>query len=220
MKALQVDRSHAGDDSCIRLRNFCQRGNLSGMGHSHFNHRDLVLGLNLQQHKRHAKVIIEVSFRLQNTIASAEQMRNRFFRCCFASRAGDSNNGFSPQTTHARSQCLQGNQRVVDRDQASFRGVPCQLILAHNRCYGTARQRLRDIIMAIQALALHGEKQFSRQKRARVDGISLRDQASVELAVRRNEFSNAGKRQLHSVFPKSEVVFPGLPSYPEVRRRL
>src|SRR3954469_5082735 len=62
-KKFQVDGSNIGHDANIRVGQLCECGNLTRMGHSEFDRRDLVLGLELQQLQWQSEVVVEVPFR-------------------------------------------------------------------------------------------------------------------------------------------------------------
>ena len=48
---------------------FAKRANLAGVRHAHLDDGDVVLGFQLQQHKRQAEMIVEVAFGLQHAVA-------------------------------------------------------------------------------------------------------------------------------------------------------
>jgi hypothetical protein len=54
-----------------------------------FNHRDVVLGLDFQQHEWQAEVIVEVPFRLMHFQPGGKNVGNGFLGRGFARRAGN-----------------------------------------------------------------------------------------------------------------------------------
>ena len=61
-----MDGSHVCDHPDIRLRNFPQRADLTGMRHSHLDDRHIVFRFKPQQHEGKAKVIVEIAFGLKH----------------------------------------------------------------------------------------------------------------------------------------------------------
>ena len=103
-----------GRDICYHanfgLRDFRQRGNLAGMRHPHLDYREVVFGLNFQQHEGKAKVIIEVAFGFQHSEAGRKHVRDGFFRGGLSRRSGHPDERLSPQPPNRTGQGLQRNQ--------------------------------------------------------------------------------------------------------------
>ena len=65
-------------------------------------------------------------------------MRDGFLGRGLARGTGNANHGLRPKPPHTRRQCLQGDQRILDRNQPGLRGVTRALIVTDNGGYGTS----------------------------------------------------------------------------------
>jgi len=72
---LQVRRSDVGPDAHLGLRNFDERTNLSGVIHPQLNHRNVRLVPQLQQGKRQANVIVQISPVAKDPVSDGQELR-------------------------------------------------------------------------------------------------------------------------------------------------
>ena len=112
-----MHRSHHGDHAAVGLRQFRQRGNLARVRHAHLDDGDLVLGLQLQQLQRQAKVVVEIALRLQHAVPGRQNMRDDFLGGGLAGGTGHADQRLAPKSPHGRSELLQSGKRVVHRQQ-------------------------------------------------------------------------------------------------------
>ena len=106
IEELQVYRCDHGHDTAIRLGQRRQVAYLAGVRHAHLDHRQLVLGLELEQLQRHAELVVEIALRLQNAMAGRENVRDDFLRRGLAGGSGHADQRLRPQPAHCRSQPL------------------------------------------------------------------------------------------------------------------
>ena len=97
IEELNVHRRHAGHHSGIGLSDLGQRLNFAQVRHPHLDDRHVVLRLKLQEHKRQAKVVVEVAFGLQHAVASRENVRDGFLRGRLTCRPGHADERLAPQ---------------------------------------------------------------------------------------------------------------------------
>src|SRR5207245_10042826 len=96
-------------------------------------------------------------------------------------------------------------ESVIDCQQAGFHRKTCQLILAHDRGYGSPLKRLVHEVVAVQALTLDCEEKFTGLNGAGVDRVSLRDFFQLTFAVRVQTLLDLRELQLPPCFASPVV---------------
>ena len=112
-KVLAVGAADVGDDSPIGTGNARERGDFAGMRHAHLDHRDLMLGLELQQLQRQSKGIVQIPFGFKYREARAQNLGDRLLRGGLACTAGDGDDAFVPMPPHRGRERLQRFERIV-----------------------------------------------------------------------------------------------------------
>ena len=157
-----MHRCDAGDDAGFRLGYFRESSDFSGMRHAHLDDGNLLLGLELEQHERQSKMVVEVAFGLEDTVPLGEYVGDGFFGSGLACGARDANDRLAPETPDGSGQSLQGNQGVVDWDQFAFDGITGSLIFANDGRHCALLKCLVDEVVAIQPLAFNREEELTR----------------------------------------------------------
>src|SRR5262249_41845725 len=145
----------------FRLRDLCQRPNFSRMRHPHLNDGYVVLRLELQQHEWQAEVVVEVAFGLKHAKLRTQNMSDGFFCRCLSGGTSDPDQRLTPNLTYACGESLQGDERVIDRQQARLIRVTMQFIFAHDGRDRALFQSASDEIVAVEALSFDREKKLA-----------------------------------------------------------
>src|SRR5215472_1633366 len=132
-----------------------------------------MFGLELEQAERQSEVVVEVPFRAVDVVARGEQVGHGVLGGGLTHGTGDREGGLAPEAAHGRSESLQGEQRVIDREQAALDGIAGEMILANNGRNRAALQGLVHVIVAIEAVAFYREEQLTGLNGARIDGVAL-----------------------------------------------
>ncbi len=152
------------------------------------------------------EMIVEVSFRLEHAETAAEDVRDGFLGGRLARRTRDAHDWLSPKPPNGGGQRLQGDEGVVDREQAGLHREAGQLILAHDRGDGAAFQRLMHEVVAVEALALDREEEFAGLNCARIDRIAGRHLFQFAFPGGAEELFDACQGQLHAFCPAPAVA--------------
>ena len=111
-----MHRRHIGHHACVRLRNLRQCRDLAQVRHAKLHHGNIMLWFQLQQDKRQAEMIVEISFGFMHAKPRGKHVRDRLFRRCLSRRAGDADQWTRPQIPHGLGDQLQRFQRVLNHN--------------------------------------------------------------------------------------------------------
>ena len=177
------------------------------MVHPHLKYRDIMLRLQAQQLQRQAEVVVQVAFGLQHVELRAEHRSYALLRGRLARRARDADHTLAPLLTHPFGQRLHRCKHAIfaiirNPHQLGLIEVRRrQPSLTHHRSRSPIRNGGLDIIMSIDALALHREEQLPGANGARINRIRNRLGITVEVAFGMNPVRNLSQRQLHLFIP-------------------
>ena len=190
IEEFQMNRSYVRHHADIRLGDFGEGANFSGVRHSHLNDCQVVPGFELQQHQREAEMVVQIAFGLQDAELRGQHVGDGFFGGGLTGRTGDANQRLSPELADSRSEDLQGDQGIVDRKQSGIAAEAVPLIFADDGSDRVVFQRSRNEVVAVEALAFHREKERARGEGAGVDGVSVDQFFARKVAGRGGEFCN------------------------------
>src|SRR5882672_4882322 len=103
-------------------------------------------------------MIVEVSLGTVYAMPYGKQVSHCVFGGGLPHRASDADGGFAPQLADGGSERLQGDERVVNGEQARFSGVSGELIFADDGGDCSLAKRFLDKVVPVEALTLHCKK--------------------------------------------------------------
>jgi hypothetical protein len=167
VEELQVHGGHAGDHGHVGLRQPRQLAQLAGVVHAQLQHGRALLREQPQQCQRQAVPVVQVALGLEHRAERAQQGRRDLLGGGLADRAGDDQHGQPRRPARGAREVGQGARGVrhAHESQAARRLDGA----VHQRGPGAAVAGGREVVVAVQPLAVDGHEQLARQQRARVD---------------------------------------------------
>jgi len=158
-----MGRRNARHYANIGPRNFRQAGQFAAARHPHFEHGRFVRFVQSKQRQRQAILIIEITFRLQNAEARAQQCRQDLFGRGLADGTRNAGDFAAPRFADSAGQLLEGDEGVRDGDAAGANGlvVGGKARLGDHSRQRTTAQRGSHMIVSIVTRSVDGEEQLS-----------------------------------------------------------
>src|SRR6266576_405804 len=160
------DRRHQRD---IGLGNFTKNGDLTRQAGAQLDHRDLRLWLQREQRKRYADSVVQIARRRVDSKRSTECRLDEILRARLPVAASDTDDGFSPGPSPVMRERSQCNERVANLEDGHIqRGeLGC---MRYDNSRGAIANRVSEIIMTVETLALQRNEHMTYLNLARVGG--------------------------------------------------
>ena len=163
----------------IRHRQPRQVFDFMQMVHAHFQHRITVMGVETQQHLRHANVVVEIALGGEHAVAVTTMRRQNgaqhFLDGGFAVAAGEGNNRQRKAAAPELRELCVCPQRVTHHNLRN-RHI---LFFGNQRRRRASGLRAGHILVAVKIFTLDGDKQFTRQYAAAVSGNTVKRRALI-----------------------------------------
>ena len=180
--ALQMRGRHVVDQANIRRRNRGEIGDVARCAGAHLVDREACIFRRIQHRQRHADFVVAVAGR---GIGLARLRQHRFGQrldAGLAIAAGDRDHaGITTRALHCSRKCRQCTPGVVDDDLAHI-GTS---LMRHQHGHTATRNRLRNMRMAVEILALqcHEQRRAGARQRARIGGHGIDQTVTAQQAA-------------------------------------
>ena len=154
-KSFEVGAAHVGDKAEVGVGDAAERLNFARMVGTHLNDGNLCVGGDGKEREGHSEVVVEVAGGGVGAVAFGQYGVDKLLGGGLAVGARDAYHGDGELVAVVRGQLLQGQQHVLHHHAA---GIVIVLGIGRDAEGCALFQRLRDESIAVEGLALEGEK--------------------------------------------------------------
>ena len=165
-ESFQVRRARVGHDADGRLRETREVRDLADVIRAHLDDGVAMLGRQLQQHQRHADVIVEIAARDQRLALARQDRADQLLRGRLAVAAGDADQRNVELPSPLARECRQRAERIGCHDLRDLRSERA----LDDRGGRTALRGRCDEVVAVEARTAQRDEQRAGLQRARIGG--------------------------------------------------